>query len=83
MTSRSAKKNVGKAKKPVPANRSKVSPKTTRSPKPTGTSLKVTQDLLNRLSSAVMFADADFVVTCVNQAAKEVFERHAESFRKL
>jgi methyl-accepting chemotaxis protein len=43
----------------------------------------MTHDLMNRVSSAVMVVNTDFIVQYVNQGTLELFARHAESFRKL
>lgn len=45
--------------------------------------LNLAHSLLNRVSSAVMVVDMDFVVTYVNNATMELFARHADSLRKI
>lgn len=45
--------------------------------------LELTHALLDRVSSAVMVVDMDFVVTYVNDGTRKLMERHSESFRRL
>lgn len=42
-----------------------------------------TRELLNRVSSAIMVVNTDFIVQYVNKGTMDLFARHAESFRKL
>lgn len=41
------------------------------------------KDLLNRVASAIMVVDINFIVQYVNKATMDLFAHHAESFRKL
>lgn len=41
------------------------------------------KDLLNRVASAVMVVDMNFIVQYVNKGTMDLFAHHAESFRKL
>ncbi len=54
-----------------------------RSKKISQTELELTHELLNRVSSAVMVVDMDFVVTYVNDGTRKLMERHTDSFRRL
>lgn len=81
--------------KSVQATRTKSSPKSSarksrgesgpRSAKrqPSAQELQLVHELMNRVSSAVMVVDMDFVVTYVNEGTMKLFARHADSFRKL
>ncbi len=45
--------------------------------------LEMSHDLMNRVSSAMMVVNTDFIVQYVNKATMDLFARHADSFKKL
>jgi methyl-accepting chemotaxis protein len=71
------------APKKSAAGSSKPAPRSSRGTGPSAGELQMTHDLMNRVSSAVMVVNTDFIVQYVNQGTLELFARHAESFRKL
>jgi methyl-accepting chemotaxis protein len=53
------------------------------SDEPAKAELLLTHDLMNRVSTAMMVVNTDFIVQYVNKATMDLFARHADSFRKL
>ncbi|MFO1003282.1 MAG: methyl-accepting chemotaxis protein [Planctomycetaceae bacterium] len=78
--SRKASSDAPKAVTRKPRNAS--TPKSGKNA-PSAQELQLTHELLNRVSSAVMVVDMDFIVTYVNEGTKKLFARHVDSFRKL
>ena len=74
-----------KAKNPSAASKptSNKPARDERSAKVSQAELDLTHELLNRVSSAVMVVDMNFVVTYVNDGTRKLMERHTESFRRL
>lgn len=54
-----------------------------RSRKVSQEELELTHALLDRVSTAVMVVDMDFIVTYVNEGTRKLMERHTDSFRRL
>ncbi len=63
--------------------KSKATPRSRKPAGPTTAELQRSAALLEKVSSAVMVVNTDFVVQYVNQATMDLFARHADSFKKL
>ncbi len=50
---------------------------------PGAAELKLAHELMNRVTSAIMVVNTDFIVTYVNQGTMDLFARHADSLRRL
>jgi methyl-accepting chemotaxis protein len=85
---RNTKKSVARSpKKPAtkkaPAKAVAGKGRTERPGKISQEELDLTHALMDRVSSAVMVVDMDFVVTYVNEGTRKLMERHSDSFRRL
>ena len=77
--SKGGPKTGQKLARKAPAARSSRS----TSAEPSMADLALSHDLMDRVSSAMMVVNTDFIVQYVNKATMDLFARHADSFKKL